>query len=577
MNKRFIKRLCVSSLLGLFTLPLISSCKSESSDGTIYVHVLNAEDYIEYSLLDSFSEYIYERDGKNVSIIYDTYDTNETMYNTLKTGKTTYDLICASDYMVQRLGNEDLLNRFDYDNLIHYEAFVNPLLYNEDSDNLGKLNIMEVNNSEGSFTLDEYAIGYMWGTLGILYNPDYILSYNSSLFDTHEDYKNLSYEERYQKIIDTFNGENGYSFLWDELLKGTQSIKDSMRDSYALGNFEVFKDYYLNTNDDYFARNEKFNDSSDETIELIKNRLIDLKTNIFGFEVDSGKNDIVTRKIGVNLAWSGDAVNSINRGFYADDDWSIERDDPIDLYYAIPSLGANLWMDCWANPKHEDNEAYLKSEEYKYAMEFLDYMSAPENAILNVDYNGYTSFTSSNNVSSIDDEDMATAMLAYVLYCYDLSDGDADEDLESYETYDLTSFFEFTEDVTIDLSYVSGEIFEDEEIDDRTFTFEYDEELGRCPIIIRTDLSSFEGRLLKAAFPRSEEIDSLYVMSDYGEQNDKIVQMWEDVKVNPLPTWIVVTLIVFIVIVLTYLGSYRLIRRYKLKKRKQLREEANRS
>ena len=61
-------------------------------------------------------------------------------------------------------------------------------------------------------------------------------------------------------------------------------------------------------------------------------------------------------------------------------------------------------------------------------------------------------------------------------------------------------------------------------------------------------------------------------MQDFGEDNNKIVQMWEDVKVNPLPTFVVVFLIAFIVLVLGYLGSYKLIKKYKVKKRKALRK-----
>ncbi len=576
-----MKKIKKSSLKKLFIFPLLlaslASCSGNNSnvsgsDETIYVHVLNAEDYIDESLLDVFSEYILERDNKNVVVIWDTYDTNETMYNTLQTGKATYDLICASEYMVQRLANENMLTKLPFESLPNYSNYVSHFLHDPENINPGKMNLLTVNNDEGTTNLGEYAAGYMWGTLGILYNPEYVLNQNGNLFNEDPRFKDLSYDERVEKIIEIFNSDDGYSFLWDDLIAGTQSIKDSMRDTFAVGNFEVFKDYYLNTNDDYEARNEKFNDSSDETIELIKNKLIELKSNIFGFEVDSGKNDIVTQKIGVNLAWSGDAVNSINRGFYADDDWTEEREDPVDLYFAIPSIGANVWMDVWCTPKI-DEEGYYDSETYKYTLEFLDFLSTPENAILNVDYNGYTSFITSSN---LDNSDTSLSMLAYMLYCYDLSDGDDDEDLSQYDSYDISSFFNFEEEFSVDLSYVSGEIFEDEEVDDRVFTFKKDEN-GNVPIIIHTDMNSFEGRLLRAQYPNEEDIETLYVMNDFGDQNDRIVQMWEDVKVNPLPLWITITLIVFIVIFIGYLGSYKLIRVAKLKYRKKLREEAKRN
>ena len=62
-------------------------------------------------------------------------------------------------------------------------------------------------------------------------------------------------------------------------------------------------------------------------------------------------------------------------------------------------------------------------------------------------------------------------------------------------------------------------------------------------------------------------------MKDFGNKNNDIVQMWENVKVNPLPAWVVVTLLVFLLGIIGYFGSYKLIRKYKLKKRKELRKE----
>lgn len=560
---------------GLFTIPLLAllvtgcanNANNQSSGDKILVHVLNAEDYIDVSLLDTFSEMVSEKDGKNVQIVYDTYDTNETMYNTIKTGKTSYDLICASDYMVQRLAREKAITRFDYDLLPNYSTYASEFLYSRKDDS-GKLNNALINTDEGTYKLSEYFVGYMWGTLGVVYNPNFILNKNRSIIENDDRFKGMDDDQIKEKIIELFNSDDGYSLFRDDILTGTQSIKDSMRDTYALGIFEVFKDYFLTTSDDYEARDNHFNLCDDETINLVKDKLIELKGNIFGFEVDSGKNDIVTEKIGVNLAWSGDAVNSINRGYYADDDWTIPSENPVDLYYAIPSIGANVWSDGWCMPTHDDS--YYQSDEYKYAMEFLDFLSNPENAVLNESYNGYTSYIGANDKT---DDETSKIMLSYILYSYDLSDGDEDEDLSQYDVYDITPFFDFEEEVTIDTTYVSETIFEDEgeDIDSRTFTFKKDEN-GKVRILIHTDLSSLEGRTLKAQFPQESDVDRLYMMRDFESQNSKILQMWEDVKVNPLPTWVVVSLVTFVVLVLGYLGSYRIIRHIKLKRRKELRK-----
>ena len=578
MKKVFKNSLFVLSLFALLA-PSITSCSS-SSEYYTYVYVLNAEDYIDDSLITSFEDEVFERDNKKVKIVYETYDTNETMYNTLKTGKQTYDVICCSDYMIQRLAREGLVDSFQQafdDGLLdNYRNNVSPYLATYDGEDSGKLNQIEVKTLDGTDKLSNYAIGYMWGTLGILYNPELIYSRNYNVFSSDERTKDLSEEDSISYIIENFNSLDGWSALWDPLYKGTQSIKDSMRDTYAVGIMELYKDYFLPTSGKYLSnyndRNDKFNSCDNDTIKGVQDELIRLKGNIFGFEVDSGKDDIVTKKIGVNIAWSGDAVNSIGRGYYADDDWEEVRDesDMVNLYYTIPKLGANVWFDAWCAPKQD--EGYYESDEYRYAMEFLDYLNDPTNACANMSYNGYTSFIGSNSEDDL-------SVLAYTLYCYDLRE-EGDEPLDDYDTYDLSYYFNFVDENGQPLTELTITAYdpladtEEEglEADGREFTFTDEDGDGRLDIILATDLTSYEGRSLVAQYPKTQDINNLYVMRDFKDKNDAIVSMWENVKVNPLPAWVVATLLVFLIGGLSYLGSYPLIRKYKLKKRKELRK-----
>ncbi|MBP5694707.1 MAG: hypothetical protein J6X03_04625, partial [Bacilli bacterium] len=540
----------------------------------------------------SFEEEVYEEDGKRVKIIYETYDTNETMYNTLKTGKQTYDILCCSDYMIQRLAREEMISSFadflEDGSLSNYTDYVSPFLADYSGNGAGKLNQIKVQipngtDSDGNIIYDEthdlteYTVGYMWGTLGILYNPELIVQKNGNLFRANEDYEDYSDEELQELIVDQFSSIDGYSYLWEKEFKGTQSIKDSMRDTYAIGIFEVFKDQFSSESASYLAdyddRNELFNSCDDATIKKVEQALINLKENIFGFEVDSGKDDIVTKKIGVNIAWSGDATNAIGRGYYADDDMTIPRDeeDEVVLYYTIPSLGANIWFDSWAQPMHD--EAYYESDECKYAIEFLNYLNDPWNAMDNMSYNGYTTFVGTN----ADDQEI----LNYILYCYDLTDPEDDEANAELDEYDLSYYFDFVDEEGNPLEYIDVTVVDpfaetDEEAlegDGREFRFEDEDGDGKIDVIIKTDLTSFEGRSLVAQYPSESDIDNLYVMRDFGTQNDKIVSMWENVKVNPLPVWVVVVLITFIVGVLAYLASYKAIKRYKVAKRKALRKQ----
>lgn len=572
MSKLMKKALVCASFLGILS-PILTSCSS-GGDYDYYIYALNAEDYIDEELLTSFEDMVYERDGKRVKVVYETYDTNETMYNTLKTGKQTYDLICCSDYMIQRLAREGLVTSFhdaiDRELMPNYLGNVSSFLASYDGSNSGKLDTINVGLPNGEKdTLNYYAVGYMRGTLGILFNPSLVLDRNYDLFLSDERYKTLSDEEKIEQIIEDFSSLDGYSNLWNPLFKGTQSIKDSMRDTYAVGIFEYYKDYFDPNSasylTDYDARNEQFNKCDDATIEGVQNTLIDLKENIFGFEVDSGKDDIVTGKIAVNIAWSGDAVNSIGRGYYADDDWTEVRNEEnmVNLYYVVPELGANIWFDAWCLPTHD--ESYYESEQYTYSIEFLDYLNDPANAVSNMSYNGYTSFIGSNSSD--------LSMLNYILYSYDISDGDEDD--EEYDLYDLSYYFNFVDEngeprkeleVTVEDPW-------GEEEDGRVFTYKDENNDGKLDIKIKTDLNSYEGRSLVAQYPETKNIDSLYVMRDFGDQNNAIVSMWENVKVNPLPVWVVVILIVFLVAFVGYLGCYKIIRKYKLKKRKELRKE----
>lgn len=605
MEKLFLSKQVLLSV-GLFSLlsPTVVSCASgtSTSGDVTYIHVLNAEDYIDDSLLSVFEQEIKERDEKNVKVIYETYDTNETMYNTLKTGKQTYDVICCSDYMVQRLAREGLLTSFEEPlkegSLSNYTNYVSPFLADYTGnkvENGAKLNDIVVELPTGqkdsngnpifdqSKTLADYALGYMWGTLGILYNPSLVVERNGDLFrNLNEEYKNFSNEQLKEVVIESFTSVDGYSSLWAPEFKKTQSIKDSMRDTYAIGIFEVFKDSFNpespNRIKDYKDRNELFNKCDNETIEKVQNELIKLKENIFGFEVDSGKDDIVTKKIAVNIAWSGDAVNSIGRGYFADDDWEEIRDEKsqVELYYNIPSIGANVWFDAWCLPKHEDK--YYDSDEYKYTIEFLDFLNNPENSISNMSYNGYTSF-----IGSAEDQ---LDTLAYFLYSFDLSESE-DYVEEELDTYDISYYFNFlNEDGSqkTELTVPVYDIFDERSYEEllaagevSEYTFKDEDGDGKLDIYIKTDMSSYEGRSMVAQLPQSSDIENLYVMRDFKNQNDKIVTMWENVKVNPLPTWVVVSLILFLVVVFSYLGSYKLIRKYKLKKRKELRKEIENS
>ena len=121
-----------------------------------------------------------------------------------------------------------------------------------------------------------------------------------------------------------------------------------------------------------------------KVVNKVHGALNSLKKNIFGLEVDSGKQDIVTKKIGINLAWSGDAVYSMDQA----EDEELVGQNTSTLYYCVPETGSNLWFDTWVMPKNNNRS----EERHDLALMFLDFMSDPANAMQNMEYTGYTSF-----------------------------------------------------------------------------------------------------------------------------------------------------------------------------------------
>jgi len=144
--KRNIK-LFAGFLIAVFLLFTLAGCISGKKERlTVY----NWADYIDESVLRQFEkEY-------GVKVIYETFSTNEDMYVKLKSGGASYDVVFPSDYMIERMIKEDMLEKIDMRNIDNYKYI---------DDTFKNL----------SFDPDnEYSVPYLWGTLGILYDENII-------------------------------------------------------------------------------------------------------------------------------------------------------------------------------------------------------------------------------------------------------------------------------------------------------------------------------------------------------------------------------------------------------------------
>ena len=347
----------VASFLALSSVTLLSGCEKYDAKLTI----CNWEDYIYLGgkengkkvkgIVDRFKDYYAEtHDGAKIKVNYQTFSTNEELYAQL--GDMNADLICPSDYMIQKLANENKLIPFSYDeandkynaSLKNWDDNGSPFIRNRFKSE--KLN-------DGSCFL-KYAVPYFWGTMGFVYDSDY--------FEEEE--------------------LESWECLWstNAKFKGQFKLKDSVRDTYLTGIFHVYKeeiDALDKTAPDFNAKlSEIFNRCDDETIAKVGAALKAAKKDggtVRGFEVDDGKSEIVSSKTyHANLAWSGDAVYSMDCGD------ELEKT----LNYVLPKEGSNVWFDGWCMPKGA-NQAL--------AEEFVNFICRPDNAALCMGEVGYTS------------------------------------------------------------------------------------------------------------------------------------------------------------------------------------------
>lgn len=311
--------------------------------------VFSVEDYIDTDVLETFEE------QTGIHVNYLTFATNEEMYNELLKDKNAVDLICPSEYMIMKMMEEGLLKKFSTpENFAKYGSDFIKQKFKE-----APLNIMDADG------LNTYAIGYMWGTIGIIYNVE-ALGEDAALLDS-------------------------WSSVWQSF-GGRVTVKDSIRDTYFMALADVYKDELLAAKSDYengtLSQSEYneiiteiFNRTDKQTVDKVEDSILALKKNLYGFEVDAGKSDILTGKIDVNVAWSGDAVYSIGQGLY-DEETGDSLDNQIVLGYAVPSEGSNVWFDGYVMTADADEEK---------ALAFLNFICDPEIAVLNMDYTGYTS------------------------------------------------------------------------------------------------------------------------------------------------------------------------------------------
>ena len=151
---------------------LLCSC---SQDRTSLLKVYNWSDYIDESVIPEFEEWYKEQTGESVKVIYQTFDINETMLSKIEKGHEDFDVVCPSDYIIERMLKEDMLLPIDKDfgsTPNYIDGNVSPFV---------KKNFSAFHT--GGKDANDYSVGYMWGTTGILYNAAHVSDEDASTWD----------------------------------------------------------------------------------------------------------------------------------------------------------------------------------------------------------------------------------------------------------------------------------------------------------------------------------------------------------------------------------------------------------
>ena len=289
MKKKMTMTLAAVSLAAL-SAALMTGCGKSASGGKEdnKLNVYNWGEYIDEDVISQFE------DETGIQVVYDVFETNEEMYPVIEAGAVKYDVVCPSDYMIQRMAQNNLLSEINFDNVPNYKEIGQEYL----------------DISKGFDPENKYSVPYCWGTMGILYNT-----------------------KRLEEL--GVPAPTKWSDLWDERLSGEILMQNSVRDAFTVA--LKMEGYSLNsTNPDELAK--------------ARDLLIEQKPLVQAYVIDQVRDKMIGGEAAVGVIYSGEML-------YIQEAVADQGLD-YDLEYVIPEEGTNYWIDSWvipANAEHKEN------------------------------------------------------------------------------------------------------------------------------------------------------------------------------------------------------------------------------
>ncbi len=272
----------VLAIVGLSTYERYSATHSKE------LYVYNWGEYIDETVVEQFEE------ETGIKVTYDQFETNEEMYPIIEAGAVNYDVVCPSDYMIQKMVENDLLAEINFDNI--------PNIENIDPKYMEMSREFDPEN--------KYSVPYTWGTVGILYNTRLI------------EEKGLPVPTR-------------WSDLWNPAYKGEILMQDSVRDAFMV----ALKSLGYSMNTENIAE-----------LQEARQLLIDQKPLVQAYVIDQVRDKMIGGEAAIGVIYSGEML-------YIQEEVASQNLD-YTLEYVIPEEGTNLWLDSWvipANAKNKEN------------------------------------------------------------------------------------------------------------------------------------------------------------------------------------------------------------------------------
>ncbi len=237
MKKTVSVLLCIT-----LAASLLCGCQSSAGGQAGKVIVYNWGEYIDPEVLTMFEE------ETGIEVVYDEFETNEIMYPKVEAGASQYDVICPSDYMIEKMIKNDLLSEIDFDNI----------------PNIKNIGSEYMEQSKGFDPENKYSVPYCWGTVGILYNKTMVSEPITS-----------------------------WDSLWDEQYKDNILMQDSVRDAFMVALEKL--NYSINSTDP---------DELNEAKEL----LIEQKPLVQAYVIDQVRDKMIGGEAALGVIYSGEAI-----------------------------------------------------------------------------------------------------------------------------------------------------------------------------------------------------------------------------------------------------------------------------